>query len=172
MSNLWQPGSTAWEAIPLETELAPGAVRLVRFGNSSDSGVALLMKPDVEVRINGLPTLGGLRILAHRDELLIEGRRFYYSAESTPLLTRFLLTEGTRRPTCPVCRGPLADGDQAIQCPGCGRWFHQSDEAQPGRRPRTCWSYAATCRFCRHPTALNGAAAWRPEQEEDNDVNR
>jgi hypothetical protein len=167
MSNLWRQAGPAWEAIPFEAELAEGTVRLVRFGSGSDTGVALLMKHQAEVRINGLPILGGLHILQHRDELLIDGKRFYFSAESTPILARFQLNEGARQPTCPVCRGPLQDEEQAIQCPGCGRWFHQITEAQDGRRPRTCWTYAATCRFCQHPTALDGATSWRPEHEEE-----
>jgi hypothetical protein len=166
MSSLWTQAETVWHALSLDTELSGGAVRLARFGTGPDAGVALLARPEAEVRINGLPILGGLAILQHRDELLIGGRRFCFSAESTPLVTRFHLSEGARRPACPVCRGALQDEEEAVQCPGCGRWFHQI-EASEGKRARACWTYAATCRFCRHPTSLNGDTAWRPEQEEN-----
>jgi len=165
MSNLWREASGAgWEPMP------PGAlehdnpsVRLVRFGTGADSGVALLARPGVTVRVNGLPIAGGMRVLQHRDELLVARRRYFFSAESTPVVTVFQLAEGDRRPACPICRGPIRDGEQIVRCPGCGRSFHQL--GGEGKR-KTCWTYAAHCRFCRHPTALDGATAWRPEQEE------
>ncbi len=165
MSSLWQQSATTWEPMPIESDLADGNVRLARFGNASDSGVALLARPGVEVRVNGLPVVAGLCVLQHRDEVLVDGRRYWFSAESTPVITAFRLAEGGRRPTCPVCRGPVKDGELAVQCPGCGRWFHQIEAAE-GRRGRTCWTYAPTCRFCNHPTALTGESSWRPEMEE------
>src|SRR5262245_34884274 len=108
MSNLWrQAAGAAWALLALE-EVAThvsGATPFVRFGKGPDGGVALLAGAGVEVRANGLPVLGGLRILEHRDELLIDGQRYYFSAQSTPVVMPFRLEEGARRPTCPVCRG-------------------------------------------------------------------
>jgi hypothetical protein len=168
MSSLWKEISGAtWEATPLneELDLAAGSVRLVRFGEGAEGGVALLVQPGVYVRVNGLPILGGLCILQHRDEVLVDSQRVYFSSESTPLVMAFRLEAGARRPTCPVCRGPVGENDPAVRCPGCGRWFHQI-EASEGRRGKTCWTYAATCRFCSHPSSLAGEPVWRPEQEE------
>jgi hypothetical protein len=142
---------------------------IVRFGKGAEGGVALLAGPGVEVRVNGLPLVGGLRVLEHRDELLIDGQRYCFSAQSTPVVTTFHLQDGARRPTCPVCRGPLRDGEHAVHCPGCARWYHQIEPAEE-HRGRTCWTYAATCRFCQHPTSLDGEAGWTPEKEETHDA--
>ena len=165
MSSLWRqsPGG-AWEAAALAAEpgppyrLAPD-VALVGFGRGADGGVALLARSGAAVRVNGLAILGGLRLLDHQDEILIGRQRFFFSTESTPQVATFRHEGEGRRPSCPICRGPLGDGDSAVQCPGCGRWYHQV-------AARPCFTYAPQCRFCRHPTALTGAAIWRPEQED------
>lgn len=161
MSSLFraQPDHS-WESVPLESlNLGCPDVRLVRFGSGAEAGVALLAKPTARIRVNGLTIAGGLHVLNHRDELLVGRDRYCYSADATPVVTVFQLREGQRRPTCPVCRGQLKDGDQAVSCPRCERWFHQLDR-------KTCWTYKPTC-LCQHPTALNGATAWHPAQEED-----
>ena len=140
-------------------------LRFLRFGAANERGVALLLPPGVAARVNGRPVLGGLRVLEHKDEVTFGRSRLFYSAESTPLVVVFRREDGSRSPTCPLCRGPVRDGDQAVQCPGCGRWFHQAD-ATEDRPAKPCWTYAPTCRFCNHPTALGGEAGWRPEREE------
>jgi len=128
-------------------------------------GAVLLARDGVWVRVNGEPVLGGMRILEHKDEVLVEEIRLVFSQESTPVLVNFTATAGQRLPTCPICRGPIRDGMQAVQCPGCGRWFHQlTAEGQPAK---PCWTYAATCRFCQHPTAFTAESAWRPDREEN-----
>jgi len=119
----------------------------------------------VVARVNGRPVLGGLRVLEHKDEVTLGPLRLFYSAESTPVVIVFQPPEGARLPTCPLCRGPVRAGDQAVQCPGCGRWFHQTNAAD-GKPAKNCWTYAPTCRFCNHPTALGGDAGWRPERED------
>src|SRR4051812_6202784 len=116
MSSLWREASGGgWEPLPSDSlERDHPSIRLVRFGSGTDSGVALLVKPGLSVRINGLPIAGGLRVLQHRDEVLLGRHRYYFSAESTPTLVVFHLREGDRRPTCPVCRGPIKDGEQTV----------------------------------------------------------
>jgi hypothetical protein len=167
MSNLWrQTDAKLWEPLSLDSSFLPVSVRIIRSGVGADSIVALLADPRARVRVNGLPIAGGLHILEHRDEILVRGERFYFSSESRPIVTVFHLEEGARRPTCPICRGALRDGEQAVRCPGCSRWFHQTEAAE-GKRGRTCWTYAPTCRFCQHPTSLTGELAWRPEMEEE-----
>jgi hypothetical protein len=167
MSNLWRyVHDTQWEPVPLDSTHLPASVRVVRVGQNTDNVVTLLAPPRAAVHVNGLPVIGGLRVLEHRDEILVEESRFYFSAESRPFVTPFQLDNGSRRPTCPVCRGPLRDGETAVRCPGCSRWFHQL-EVKDGQRGRTCWTYAATCRFCQHPTSLSGEPTWTPMLEEE-----
>lgn len=167
MSNLWrQVNDTVWEPIPLDSATLPPVVRVLRSGQGDESIAALLTQPYVQLHVNGLPIIGGLHILEHRDEILVEGSRYYFSAESQPMVSVFRLDEGARRPTCPVCRGTLKDGETAVRCPGCSRWFHQI-ASQEGQRGRTCWTYADTCRFCQHPTSLSGEPTWTPMREEE-----
>jgi hypothetical protein len=128
-------------------------------------GAALLVRPGVAARVNGEPVLGGLRLLEHADEVLVGAVRLCFSQESTPVVVCFALAAGQRPPVCPVCRGPVKEGAQAVQCPGCGRWFHQLG-AEDGRPAKPCWTYAPTCRFCNHPTSFAAEAAWRPDREE------
>lgn len=173
MSSWWREASTGgWEALPWTArkpgevlDLALPGLALMALERGLGGGMGLLVRPGLPVRVNGQPVLGGLRVLDHRDEILVGPRRFFFSAESTPVRVLFRLDEGQRPPTCPVCRGVLHEGDQAVCCPGCDRWYHQV-EAEPGRRARPCWTYAESCRFCNHPTALTANAGWRPEKEE------
>jgi hypothetical protein len=159
-----------WHAMPIrpgqpltEAELGTAGVQLCELG--TERGAVLLVELGVWVRVNSQPVLGGLRVLEHKDEILLAETRLYFSMESAPLVTIYRLAEGVRAPICPICRGPIRDGMQAVQCPGCGRWFHQLD-AEGDRAAKSCWTYAPTCRFCSHPTAFDAEAAWRPEREE------
>jgi hypothetical protein len=164
MSCVWleMPGQP-WRAVPiLATRPLTGeelGVRGVLFCGIGPGGAVLMSRPGVWVRVNGQPVLGGLRVLEHRDEVLLPGACLFFSLESTPTVSPFRVVEGGRAPTCPICRGPIREGMPAVQCPGCGRWFHQLD-AKP------CWTYAPTCRFCSHPTSFAAEAAWRPDKEE------
>ncbi len=171
MSTLWteQPGGS-WSALPLPAEresplLLETGVAVLHQRHGMESTTALLVRAGQPVRVNGLPVPGGFRVLHHRDEILLGRSRYCYSAESTPVCQPFQLSSAGRRPSCPVCRGPLQDGDVAVQCPGCGRWHHQI-AATETRRARTCWTYTPECRFCRHPTSLSGEPVWTPAQEE------
>ncbi|HKI32431.1 MAG TPA: hypothetical protein VKA46_11225 [Gemmataceae bacterium] len=172
MSSVWREVGGVWQPLTIPEGLLSQAaavevvgLRFLRFGTGNDRGAALLLPPGVAARVNGRPVLAGLRVLEHKDEVIFGRSRLFYSAESTPIVVVFCREEGVRSPTCPLCRGPVRDGDQAVQCPGCGRWFHQTDAAE-GKPAKPCWTYAPTCRFCNHPTALGGEAGWRPEMEE------
>jgi hypothetical protein len=172
MSSLWhEVGSDEWQplTIPEGRGLRPAnlgidGVSFLCFGAGIERGAALLLPPGVVARVNGRPALGGLRVLEHKDEVILGRSRFLFSAESTPVVAGFRREEGARSPTCPLCRGPIRDDDRAVRCPGCGRWFHQIDAIE-GRPAKLCWTYVPTCRFCNHPTALGGEAGWRPEAE-------
>jgi hypothetical protein len=163
MATVWREGPRGWETASIREALAEG-VRLVSAGRQPGRGVLLLVRRGVPVWVNGHPVLGGLRLLGHQDEVLVGRLRFFFSAESKPVIVPFRPSAGSRLPTCPVCRGPIREGEKAVECPGCGRWHHQADTSAHGRA-RHCWTYAATCRFCSHPTSLSGEPGWRPEEE-------
>jgi hypothetical protein len=135
------------------------------LSQGAERGALLLVRSGVWVRVNGQPVLGGMRVLDHKDEILAGSTRFYLSLETTPTVVLYQVPPGGRAPTCPICRGPIREGTPAVQCPGCGRWFHQVDAAED-RPAKPCWTYAPTCRFCAHPTSFAAEAAWRPEMEE------
>jgi hypothetical protein len=171
MSNIWRERegrgwlATAIQAATWAADDLPMGVRFFRFGQGGDGGMALLVRPGVRVWVNGDPVLGGIRILEHRDEVLIDGARLYYSAEARPVVVTFHAEPGVRLPTCPVCRGQVRDGMTAVQCPSCARWFHHELEGAPDRPAKQCWVYRPAC-LCGHPTALSGEPVWRPELEE------
>lgn len=160
----WEPRSLPVQGVlSLEEAGLAGTAILLSARNT-----ALLVRPGVRARVNGEPVLGGLRLLEHRDEILLGPVRLYFSAQTAPVRVAFHLRDGERPPVCPLCRGPVREGMQAVQCPGCSRWFHQLDAtAEAAARP--CWTYAPTCRFCNHPTPFDADAAWRPGREESLD---
>jgi len=143
---------------------ARGALRILAFQSEQGAEHALLIGCDCQVRVNGLPVLGGICVLQHRDEILVGSRRVFFSAESTPEVEVFQHVGPHRRPRCPVCRGELLDQQPVVHCPGCGRIYHQipATEAAPAK---PCWTYSATCRFCNHPTSLSGEPTWCPDEE-------
>ncbi|HJT76307.1 MAG TPA: hypothetical protein VJ739_03820 [Gemmataceae bacterium] len=173
MSTVWkEDGGNRWQPVAVpDGRPLPGAdveapgIEIIRFGQGSDRGVALLARFGVRVLVNGQPLLGGFRVLEHRDEILVGRRRFFFSSESAPAVVAFRAVPGARPCTCPVCRGVIQDGDPAVQCPGCARWFHQVEPGE-GRAARRCWTFAERCRLCNHPTSLSGEPVWRPEKEE------
>jgi hypothetical protein len=173
MSCVWQDvRDHGWQSVPVPAgkvlrgeDLGLAGIALYGLASGAERGALLWARPGLWVRVNGLPVLGGVRVLEHKDEVLVAAGRLFFSLETTPTVTTFRTPEGGRSPVCPVCRGPIKDGSGAVQCPGCGRWFHQA-EAADGRPAKPCWTYAPTCRFCSHPTAFAAEAAWRPDQEE------
>jgi hypothetical protein len=182
MSTLWhQVDGQRWQALavggekPLRGDEAHAAgVELFRYGQDSERGVGLLVRPGVRALVNGHPVLGGFRILEHKDEILVAAPqksntlvRLFFSCEATPRVAAYRKAPGTRAVSCPVCRGAIRDGEAAVQCPNCARWFHQIEPAdgKPGRR---CWTFAERCRICNvQPTALSGGPVWSPEKDEE-----
>jgi hypothetical protein len=173
MSSLWQENAEhRWQSVAVHSSTtldgsAIGVPGIAIYGltQSPQRGALLMAQPGVWVRVNGLPLLGGARVLEHTDEILVGNVRLCFSAESTPVLATYKVPEGGRPAVCPICRGPIRDGMTAVECPGCGRWFHQLPAAD-GRPAKPCWTYAPTCRFCNHPTAFGTEAVWRPDQED------
>ena len=167
-------GSTTWEPVPLRFRSEPGAVRssvriddlaFLEFGPATEREIVLIVPVGVRAFVNGLPVPGGLRVLAHGHEILAAGKRYSFSDESLPVVAVFRVGAGERTPTCPVCRGPIKDGENAVRCPRCSHWFYQVDGAE-GKPAKPCWTYAESCRICSHPTSLSGDSVWRPDMEE------
>jgi hypothetical protein len=78
---------------------------------------------------------------------------------------RRLFFDAFTRPAVQVCAGPVVEcgfcrepieHTLAVNCPGCGIWFHQDQAA-------ACWLTSPSCPQCGQPTALDRAAAWLPE---------
>jgi hypothetical protein len=164
MSSLWlehRPKEWRSLTVPSGQLLTGRGVGLPGVGVLGLPGRAVLfVHAGTFARVNGEPVVGGMRVLEHRDEVLTEAARCFFSGESAPVVTPFVLGPGGRVPTCPVCRGPVREGMLAVACPGCGRRAHQLEG-------RACWSYAPTCRFCNHPTSFAAEATWRPDVEDD-----
>ncbi len=144
---------------------ASDGVRIVAFSNDTRPAHALLAPASVAVRVNGSLVVGGLRVLQHKDEIRIGSQQLFFSAESVPVAEEYRHEGSGRRPRCPVCRAAVQDGQTVVRCPGCSRLYHQI-EATGDSPEKPCWTYSPSCRFCEHPTSMSGETAWRPEQEE------
>jgi len=103
-----------------------------------------------EVVVNGVPALP-LRLLADKDEILINREIIFFSAESGAEVVPFPAPE--REVCCGRCKGKLQAGEFAAQCLRCKVWHHQTQELP-------CWTYGATCSSCDCSTK---GGAWRPE---------
>jgi hypothetical protein len=136
---------------------------VVAFGAGAGRRAALVVRPGVAARVNGRPVPGGLRVLAHQDEISLSGKRLFFSTHSRPRVVTFRLAAGQKRPRCGRCRGLLEDGQDSVCCPGCSRWFHQLPAS--GDRPaKHCFTYDARC-LCSHPTSLEEDGLWQPEED-------
>ena len=175
MSQFWRETPAGdWENHDLKDGLLANhedtvlaGVRLIELGHNMAGKVGILVKPDVPLHVNGRAVAGGFKLANHQDEITVGLNRFYISAERPPKIVTFHPKEGERSPTCPICRGRIMEGDQAVCCPRCGRWFHEKP-AIGSNKEKPCWTYKAQCSFCGHPTDLDGKALWQPEQEESN----
>jgi hypothetical protein len=111
-----------------------------------------------DVRVNGLPVATGVRVLADRDEIRVDGAdaRFF----STERQARAEPFPGSEEPVyCARCKDRLEMGQPAVRCPSCDVWYHQFEK--DGKR-RPCWTYADTCALCPRSTDLDGGYSWSP----------
>jgi rRNA maturation protein Nop10 len=114
--------------------------------------IVLLAPQLAEVLVNGRPLAAGIRVLAHRDQIRAGAESWWFSAEDTPCVAPF---PGAAGDVCPRCRGHIDVQSPAVRC-ACGNWLHQLAE-------RPCFDYAAACPVCGRRTALDGVAAFSPE---------
>jgi hypothetical protein len=176
MAHLWvREDSGEWAALPLaaaavDLRCSPPRA-LPAAGPVTDDQVLLLCAPaggaagvewvllagaGATVWINGLPLGAGLRALADRDQVHVEGAAPLYF--STERLAAVAAMPGSPQPLfCPRCRQAIETASDAVLCPQCGVWHHQS-AALP------CWLYAPTCALCPQPTELDGGFRWTPEE--------
>ncbi len=139
--------------------------QIVAFREGSRPARALIAAAGVSVRVNGAAVVGGLRVLHHKDELVVGAQQLFFSAESVPAVEVYQHDESGRRPRCPVCRAEIQDGQSVVRCPGCSRLYHQI-EAGADTAAKPCWTYSPACRFCEHPTSMSGEPTWRPDDFE------
>ena len=156
MAILWtlEPGGT-WRRDDLDGDdlaLAGGA-RLLRRPDGRGERWLLLSPAAAGAVVNGRPAPPA-RLLRDRDELrLARSPRLVFGQEPEARVEPF---PGRVDAVCPRCRSPIAAGDAAVQCPGCHVWHHLTDELP-------CWTHAATCGTCDHPTPLGAGPRWTPE---------
>ena len=118
----------------------------------------LMAAPGQRITVNGAETLAGLRVLQDRDHIRLFDKEtavsFFYSAELIPRVEAF---PGADTPVaCPRCKIIIEPGASAVKCPGCGAWYHQSEEYP-------CWSYADKCALCKHPADMEAGYQFTPE---------
>jgi hypothetical protein len=173
MAHLWvrEPVGT-WAVMPLRpglwdlTREPPGCLqdpgRLVAERGSDEVGLfcrtgswTLLSGHDAPVRVNGERVVSGLRSLRDRDEIRIGSSRMFFSLETLACVDDF---PGADSPLfCPRCRQQIQEGNEAVRCPRCGVWHHQSSELP-------CWTYSATCALCDQPSSFDAGFHWTPEE--------
>lgn len=180
MAHLWtEDADGAWAVLPLTSEpldlarvpatvgsLRPrrrpaprgGVVlRSVTLAGTGSVTWVLIAGGGAGVRVNGMSTPSGIRVLSDRDEIRIDGvGSVFFSTERLASVEPY--PGGDREIHCPRCRQAVDPGAAAVRCPGCGVWHHQSPELP-------CWSYASTCALCPQATALDAGFRWTPEQD-------
>jgi hypothetical protein len=135
----------------------PGSsLALRRVDDPAGAIWALVVGRGQRVLVNGAPAELGLVALGDRDQIWpADGRPLYFSTETLAQVTPFPAAEG--RGFCPRCKLRIDAGTPAVRCPGCGLWYHQSDEFP-------CWTYAPQCSACPQETALDAGFRWTPEE--------
>lgn len=174
MAHLWLTcrGDDVWDILPLETGsryrlTGSSAHPVARASAGASGGCAVLMSHKgprgaewvllssqgaYAARVNG--TLHGVKMLADRDEVRVNRTRLFFSSEALAQVEPFPGADG-HAGKCPRCNAGFDVGQLSVRCPKCGVWSHQFDG-------RNCWTYAAGCASCGHPTALDAGFAWTP----------
>jgi len=154
MAYLWQREAAGWAARALSRDSLQYAPGIVLVREAASGAWVLCCAPGLGVRVNGHPVRIGLRVLADRDEIRVPGEAStYFAAETLPRVEQYTSADAVR---CARCREPLARGEPAVRCPGCGTWHHETGDLP-------CWTYAETCAACPGPTAFQRVLRWAPE---------
>jgi hypothetical protein len=166
MAHLWTlTTESEWAIRPLAHDvhaLTPdGSVLLLptpfaRPAPTAPSAWALIVGSAPHVTLNGDPLAVGIAILTDRDEIRVAAEApLFFSTESLPEVNAFP-SEGPRG-VCPRCKQVIPVGSDAVRCPSCGIWHHQSDELP-------CWRYAGRCAVCEQETAEDTGFRWTPQE--------
>lgn len=176
MAHLWVTTEARhWAVLPLEDDAftlatnPPRPVRhpmgdgeafsnvlLVRTSGAEGTSWVLIAGAGSGVSVNGLPLATGLRVVSDRDEIRIpDAGALYFSTESLARVEPFAGSDQTL--FCPRCKLEIEKGAEAVRCPACGVWHHQTEELN-------CWTYSEVCALCAHATDLNSAFQWTPEE--------
>ena len=140
---------------PLSTRRARGAVGLLSAETGSGPRWLLVAGRLAGVRVNGHAIPLGICCLSDRDEIFLQGRRFFYSEERLATIEPLPADSSA---SCPRCKQPLTQGP-AVKCPVCGVWSHEDPDAGLG-----CWTYGESCAACHsQATALDSTFTWTPE---------
>jgi hypothetical protein len=145
MSSLWRQAQRAagtrpgweripWQSSPLRLPVAACELLLARFGAGNEAAVALLASPGSGACVNGLPLLGGLKVLSHRDEIVAGGERFVFSEESLPQVTVF----HARRKETSSRRSKAESPDSIGGDSGAKRGSGAKSNSEPGQREARC----------------------------------
>lgn len=149
-----------WPPRPLDTRADSGtsarAVRMVPGRGPHGMSWAVMAATPGMLSVCGQPVALGMRALADRDSIRIDGMgTLFFSTETLARVEPFPRQD--RECFCPRDKLPLESGTPAVRCPGCGLWYHE-------RPDRPCWTYAPTCQMCPQPTAWGSGFRWTPEQ--------
>jgi hypothetical protein len=176
MAHLWHVSDeNEWRPFPLDGVLfalpsagepqalvtmdraASGLIALRCADGPDDEAWFLLAGGEVQVCVNGVPIPHGMAALADRDEIRRPGSPpCFFSTERLAHVATYP-ADGARG-FCPRCKQPIAAGDPAVKCPGCGLWHHASENRLP------CWTYGGQCAACSHPTSLDAGFQWTPAE--------
>jgi len=141
---------------PRNAEPGEGQVGLLRHGAAGREEWVLVAGAGRRARVNGVPVCLGMRVLAHKDEIALEGQRAFFSTERVAKVEPFPGAE--RKVFCPRCKLEIKTGTPAVQCPNpeCRLWHHETAELN-------CWTYTPQCSSCPQETRLGGDYRWIPE---------
>jgi hypothetical protein len=169
MATIWRHTNERFVATLVQAlgdaNIGPGRNRVLAFRDGNRPCHVLLTGADLSVLVNGTRVVGGIRVLQHKDELLVDSERMFFSAESAPIVEVYMHDNSRRRPRCPTCRAEVLDGQPIVRCPGCSRIYHQIDGIDD-LPAKPCWTYSPKCRFCQHPSSMSGAPTWQPDEQD------
>ena len=157
----WQPMPLDGESIRLSGDQARPIVAggdapasLIAPGPLGGAAWVMIASLGAGVCVNGVPLLLGIRVLLNRDAIRVGANEcVYFSSES---LAQVVPYPDQRAVPCARCKTDIAPGMQAVKCPKCGAWHHQSGDL-------ACWAYHEKCARCDYPTAMDGQYHWSPE---------
>jgi hypothetical protein len=137
--------------VPVSVGDEPAGV-LAALHRRANGAWVLFTDPKNKARLNGLD-FPGIRLLRDRDEIRVCGQTYFFSTERLAVIEEYT---GSGKAFCPRCRQEMKNGTPAVQCPGCGVWYHEDGNLN-------CWRYADNCGLCPQKTPLIDTYQWTPE---------